>query len=36
MVLLADQNFGAGFLAAQITAARVDFLIRDKTGCVLN
>jgi hypothetical protein len=32
LVLLADRNFGAGFLAAQITAARADFLIRVRTG----
>lgn len=32
MVLLADRNFGAGFLAAQIAATRADFLIRVKTG----
>jgi hypothetical protein len=32
MVLLADRNFGAGFLAAQIAAARADFLIRVRTG----
>ena len=32
MILLADRNFAAGFLAAQITAARADFLIRVKTG----
>ncbi|HEX5300130.1 MAG TPA: IS4 family transposase [Streptosporangiaceae bacterium] len=32
MVLLADRNFAAGFLAAQIAAARADFLIRVKTG----
>jgi hypothetical protein len=32
MVLLADRNFGAGFLAAQITAAGADFLIRVRTG----
>jgi hypothetical protein len=32
MVLLADRNFGAGLLAAQITAAGADFLIRVRTG----
>jgi hypothetical protein len=32
MILLADRNFGAGFLAAQIAATRADFLIRVKTG----
>jgi hypothetical protein len=32
MVLLADRNFGAGFLAAQIAGARADFLIRVRTG----
>jgi hypothetical protein len=32
MVLLADRNFGAGFLAAQIAAAEADFLIRVRTG----
>jgi hypothetical protein len=32
MVLLADRNFGAGFLAAQIAATRADFLIRVRTG----
>jgi Insertion element 4 transposase N-terminal/Transposase DDE domain len=32
MVLLADRNFGAGLLAAQIAAARADFLIRVRTG----
>jgi hypothetical protein len=32
MLLLAGQNFAAGFLAAQITAARADFLIRVRTG----
>ena len=32
MLLLADRNFAAGFLAAQITAARADFLIRVRTG----
>jgi len=32
MVLLADRNFGAGFLAAQVAATRADFLIRVKTG----
>jgi hypothetical protein len=32
MVLLADRNFGAGFLAAQIAAAGAEFLIRVRTG----
>jgi len=32
MILLADRNFGARFLAAQITAAKADFLIRVRTG----
>ncbi len=32
MVLLADRNFGAGFLAAQIAAAGAGFLIRVRTG----
>ena len=32
MLLLADRNFAAGFLAAQIAAARAEFLIRVKTG----
>jgi hypothetical protein len=32
MVLLADRNFGAGLLAAQITAAGADFPIRVRTG----
>ncbi|HEX4090257.1 MAG TPA: IS4 family transposase [Trebonia sp.] len=32
MVLLADRNFGAGFLAAQIAGTRADFLIRVRTG----
>jgi len=32
MILLADRNFGAGFLAAQVAATRADFLIRVKTG----
>ena len=32
MVLLADRNFGAGFLAAQIAETRADFLIRVRTG----
>ncbi len=32
MILLADRNFAAGFLAAQIAAARADFLIRVRTG----
>jgi hypothetical protein len=32
MVLLADRNFGAGFLAAQVAGTRADFLIRVRTG----
>jgi hypothetical protein len=32
MILLADRNFAAGFLAAQIAAARAEFLIRVRTG----
>jgi hypothetical protein len=32
MVLLADRNFGAGFLAAQIAGTRADFLIRVRSG----
>jgi Insertion element 4 transposase N-terminal/Transposase DDE domain len=32
MLLLADRNFAAGYLAAQIAAARADFLIRVRTG----
>ena len=32
MVLLADRNFGAGFLAAQIAATEAGFLIRVRTG----
>jgi hypothetical protein len=32
MVLLADRNFGAGFLAAQIAGTRADFLIRVRAG----
>jgi hypothetical protein len=32
MVLLADRNFGAGLLAAQIAATGADFLIRVRTG----
>jgi Transposase DDE domain len=32
MLLLADRNFAAGFLAAQIAGARADFLIRVRTG----
>jgi transposase IS4-like protein/DDE family transposase len=32
MLLLADRNFGAGSLAAQIAATRADFLIRVRTG----
>jgi hypothetical protein len=32
MLLLADRNFAAGFLAAQIAAARAEFLIRVRTG----
>jgi hypothetical protein len=31
-MLLADRNFAAGYLAAQIAAARADFLIRVRTG----
>jgi hypothetical protein len=31
MILLADRNFGAGFLAAQIAGTRADFLIRVRT-----
>ena len=33
MVLLADRNFGAGLLAAQVAGTRADFLIRVRTGC---
>ena len=32
MILLADRNFGAGLLAAQIAGTRADFLIRVRTG----
>jgi hypothetical protein len=32
MILLADRNFAAGFLAAQIAGTRADFLIRVRTG----
>ena len=32
MLLLADRNFAAGFLAAKIAAAKADFLIRVRTG----
>jgi hypothetical protein len=32
MILLADRNFGAGFLAAQIAGTKADFLIRVRTG----
>ena len=32
MILLADRNFGAGFLAAQIAGTRADFLIRVRAG----
>jgi len=32
MIVLADRNFAAGFLAAQIAAARAEFLIRVRTG----
>jgi hypothetical protein len=32
MVLLADRNFGAGFLAAQIAGTGADFLIRVRAG----
>jgi hypothetical protein len=32
MVLLADRNFGAGLLAAQIAGTKADFLIRVRTG----
>jgi hypothetical protein len=32
MILLADRNFGAGFLAAQIAGTRADFLIRVRSG----
>ena len=32
MILLADRNFGAGFLAAQIAGTGADFLIRVKAG----
>jgi len=32
MILLADRNFAAGFPAAQVAAARAEFLIRVRTG----
>ena len=32
MILLADRNFGAGFLAAQIAGTGADFLIRVRAG----
>ena len=32
MLLLADRNFAAGFLAAQIAGTRADFLIRVRAG----
>jgi hypothetical protein len=32
MILLADRNFGAGFLAAQIAGTGAEFLIRVRTG----
>jgi hypothetical protein len=32
MILLADRNFAAGLLAAQIAATRAEFLIRVRTG----
>jgi hypothetical protein len=32
MILLADRNFGAGFLAAQAAGTGADFLIRVRTG----
>jgi hypothetical protein len=32
MILLADRNFGAGFLAAQVKGTGADFLIRVRTG----
>ena len=32
MVLLADRNFGAGFLAAQISETGADFLVRVRAG----
>jgi hypothetical protein len=32
MLLLADRNFGAGWLAAKIVAAKADFVIRVRTG----
>ena len=32
MILLADRNFGAGLLAAQVAGTRADFLIRVRTG----
>ncbi len=33
MILLADRNFGAGFLAAQIAGTGAEFLIRARTDC---
>jgi hypothetical protein len=33
MILLADRNFGAGLLAAQVAGTKADFLIRVRTGC---
>ena len=32
MLLLADRNFAAGFLAREITGAKADFLVRVRTG----
>jgi Insertion element 4 transposase N-terminal/Transposase DDE domain len=32
MLLLADRNFAAGFLAAQIAGTKADFLVRVRTG----
>ena len=32
MILLADRNFVAGYLAAQVAAAGADFLVRVRTG----
>ena len=32
MLLLADRNFAAGFLAAQVAAARADLLVRVRVG----
>ncbi len=32
MIMLADRNFGAGALAAQIAGAQADFVIRVRTG----